>query len=122
MAQAPRPGVAKRKEAQQQAARVLRVTVDGVTVQLCPDNLPLEHRVAVRKACGGLPLSAFWSDGLAVDVDSLMILFWLGRRVSGEPGLSLSTVEKEWPQTLSPELFEIVLVEPDETDDDDPES
>jgi hypothetical protein len=117
MAQAPRPGVAKRKAAQEQARKVLRITVAGVTVELAPDNVSFKEQIEVRKACGGLPLSAFWGDGPTVGVDSLQVLFWLGRRACGEPGLPLSTVLEEWPQTLSPELFEVVVVEPDEADD-----
>lgn len=121
MAQAPRPGIAKRKAAQQQARKVLRITVDGTTVQLTPDNIPFTEQIAVRKSCGGLPLSAFWGDGPSVGVDSLQILFWLGRRACGEPGLSLATVLDEWPETLDPDAFDVTIIEPDDADDD-PES
>jgi hypothetical protein len=123
MAQAPRPGVAKRKEAQQQARKVLRLTVDGVTVEVCPDNLPISERVALRKACGGLPLSAFWGDSSSIDIDSFQVLFWLGRRACGEPSLQLSEVEENWPENIgAPGMLEAVVIDPEETDDENPES
>lgn len=118
MATAPRPGTGRRRQATQQAQRVLRITVSGETYAFCPDNIPFAEQIAVRKACGGLPFSAFWGGELTVGVDSLQIMFWLARRASGEPNLQLQTILDEWPDTLDPADFEVVLEEPDETDDD----
>lgn len=118
MAQAPRPGAGRRKQIASQSQRVLRITVAGETYSFCPDNIPFNEQIAVRKACGGLPFSAFWGGELTVAVDSLQIMFWLARRASGEPKLQLETVLEEWPDTLDPTDFEVVLEEPDENDDD----
>ena len=92
MATAPRPGVAKRQAATQAAQRVLRITVKGETFSLCPENVPFHEQIAVRKACGGLPLSSFWGGGTVIAEDSLQVLFWLARRAGGEPSLSLACV------------------------------
>lgn len=116
MASAPRPGSGRRKAQVDQAQRVLRITVNGETYTFCPDNIPFSEGIAVRKACGGLPFSAFWGGELTVSVDSLQIMFWLARRASGEPSLRLETVLDEWPDTLNPADFEVALEEPDETD------
>tara|TARA_R110000868_G_C10899162_1_gene764198 strand:+ start:346 stop:711 length:366 start_codon:yes stop_codon:yes gene_type:complete len=121
MATAPRPGVAKRQAATQAAQRVLRITVKGETFSLCPENVPFHEQIAVRKACGGLPLSSFWGGGTVIAEDSLQVLFWLARRAGGEPSLSLQTVLAEWPSPLNPADFDIVLEDPTE-DDTDPES
>ncbi len=121
MASAPKPGVAKRQAATQQAQRVLRITVKGETFTLCPENIPFGEQVAVRKACGGLPISSFWGGGTVIAEDSLQVLFWLARRACGEPSLNLQTVLNEWPTPLNPDDFDIVLEDPDE-DDNSPES
>lgn len=118
MATAPRPGAGRRKAAQQAAQRVLRVTISGDTRTLAPDNIPFAEQVAVRKACGGLPFSAFWGGGDLIGEDSLQVLWWLARRANGEPNLQLRTVLDEWPNPLQPDDFQVELVEPDEEDVD----
>lgn len=121
MATAPRPGAGKRRAATQAAQRVLRITLKGETFSICPDNIRFSEQVAVRKACGGLPISSFWGGDTVIAEDSLQIMFWLARRASGEPSLSLQTVLNEWPSPLNPNDFDIVLEDPEE-DDNDPES
>jgi hypothetical protein len=118
MASAPRPGIGKRNKENEQAQQVLRITVKGNAYSFCPNNLPFDDQIAVRKACGGLPFSAFWGGELTVSVDSLQIMLWLARRASGEPTLRLETVLEEWPEDLNPDDFEIALDDPEENDDD----
>lgn len=118
MATAPRPGTGRRKQATEDGQKVLRITVQGATYSFCPGNIPFEHAIAVRKACGGLPFSAFWGGELTVDVDSLKVMYWVARRVSGESNLQLQTVLDEWPDTLNPADFEVVLEDPNENEDD----
>lgn len=118
MAQAPRPGTGRRKAATEQAQRVLRITVAGETYAFCPDNIPFAEQIAVRKACGGLPFSAFWGGESTVGIDSLQIMFWLARRASGEPNLQLGTVLDEWPTVLNPDDFEVAIEDPNDNDDD----
>ena len=118
MATAPRPGTGRRKQATEQAQRVLRITVQGETYTFCPDNIPFSEQIAVRKACGGLPFSAFWGGENTVGVDSLQIMFWLARRASGESNLQLATVLDEWPTVLNPDDCSVAIEEPDESDND----
>jgi hypothetical protein len=44
-------------------------------------------------------------------------MFWLARRASGEPNLSLAAVLDEWPDVLNPADFEVAIEDPNETDD-----
>jgi len=121
MATAPKPGAGRRAAQRKAAQRVLRITVCGDTRTLAPDNIPFGEQIAVRKACGGLPFSAFWGGGSTVAEDSLQIMWWLARRANGEPALQLQTVLDEWPEVLNPDDFNVELDEPDEGDTD-PES
>ena len=116
MANAPRPGAGKRAQARKAAQRILRITVCGETRTLAPDNLPFSEQVAVRKACGGLPFSAFWGEGPTIAEDSLQIMWWLARRANGEPSLQLATVLDEWPEVLNPDDFTVELDTPDDED------
>jgi hypothetical protein len=118
MASAPRPGAGRRRQQRTQAQRVLRITVRGETKTLCPDNIAFGEQIAVRKACGGLPFSAFWGGELTIGEDSLQIMWWLARRANGEPTLPLSTVLDEWPEILNPDDFNVELDEPDDEDVD----
>lgn len=121
MATAPRPGAAKRQAAKQQAQTVLRMTFEGRTLTFCPDNIPFSEQVMVRKACGGLPFTAFWGGGPTIGEDSLQIVWWLARRSAGEHNLQLATVLEEWPKPLRPDDFDIEVGEASDTDVD-PES
>lgn len=118
MAQAPRPGVSARKEAEKSAQKVMTITLhrEVVTAKgrvvpethtLAPGNLPLRERTIVRKATG-LPFSAYWSEN-AVDLDSILVLWWLARRAAGEVTLTLAVAEEEFPEDLGPDDFEIEL-------------
>ena len=118
MATAPRPGAGRRKAATEAAQRVLRVTICGDTRTLAVDNIPFREQVEVRKACGGLPFSAFWGGSDTIGEDSLQVLWWLARRANGEPNLALRVVLEEWPRPLTPDVFEVELVEPGDEDID----
>jgi hypothetical protein len=116
MANAARPGVGKRAEAAKAARRVLRVSVRGESRLIAPNNVPFPIAVRIRKACGGLPLSAFWNGEATVDEDSLKVLWWAARMVSGEHGLSLDTVLEEWPEDLAADDLEVKVVGEDGED------
>jgi hypothetical protein len=120
MASAPRPGAGKRVAQVKAAQRVLKIRIGDIEGRLCPDNLPFSEQVAVRKACGGLPFSAFWAGEQVIGEDSLQIMFWLARRASGEPNLQLNKVLEEWPSPLMAEDFDI-SIEDAEEDADHPE-
>jgi len=120
MATAPRPGAGKRKAALETSQRVLKIRVGDIEARLCPDNLPFSEQVAVRKQCGGLPFSAFWAGEDVIAEDSLQLMFWIARRLCGEPKLQFSTVLEEWPSPLLPQDFDISVESADE-DSDNPE-
>lgn len=110
MATAPRPGASKRAEATKSARRVLKISVRGESRLIAPNNVPFPIGVKIRKACGGLPLSAFWNGETSVDEDSLKVLWWAARMVGGEHGLSRETVFEEWPEDLTAEDLEVKVV------------
>lgn len=100
MASAPRPGVAKRKEAAKVAQSILVVPYDDQELRLAWQNLPMGERVACRKATG-LPFETFttaFEDTRAevVGEDSLCVAWWLARRRNGEPNLSWTAAMAEW--------------------------
>jgi hypothetical protein len=110
MATAPRPGASKRAEAAKAARRVLKIRVGDESRLIAPNNVPFPIAMRIRKACAGLPLSAFWNGEATVDEDSLKVLWWAARMVSGEHGLSLDTVLGEWPEDLTADDLEVAVV------------
>jgi hypothetical protein len=105
MAQALEPGTARRvEEASAAADAVKRVLViklawSDETHRIAVNNVPVDHRLAVRKATG-LPLTAFIGGESAIDVDSIAVLVWVSRRLHGSPSLSWKQFERTWPDTI----------------------
>lgn len=131
MAKAPRPGVSTREaeldEAQQiMQLKVLRpiVTKSGRTIpethSIGINNIPMRERIICRKATG-LPLAAFWSED-RIDVDSIMVLWWMARRLNGEAALTFDQAAEDWPLDLTEDELDIELGEPTDEDGDDPEA
>jgi hypothetical protein len=89
------------------------------TVGLVVNNIPMSERLIVRKAIG-LPLEAFLGNENKVGEDTVVVLWWLARRASGEPMLTWTQAEKQWPVGLKP--TDIELVERDPNGADDPEA
>ena len=90
MATAPAPGAGKRAEAIESARRLMTITVRGHDpVTIAPGNVPFKERLLVRKATG-LPYDAFMGDGDRIGLDSVQVLWWLGRRAAGEVLLTLN--------------------------------
>lgn len=127
MAKAPRPGVGARKEASDRSRKIMTITIerDLVTkkkgkpiprvLELAPLNLPIKQQMECRRATG-MPFSAFWSErGIAED--SLVTLWWMARRMNGEPGLAFEVAVQEWPDDLDYET-EIDIDFDDGSDDD----
>lgn len=133
MAKAPTPGAARKQQEQQETTvltvKVLRpIVVKGRelpdTVTVAPDLIPIRERTIVRKATG-LPISAYWAGEDAVDLDSVVVLWWLGRRLAGEATLTWDQALEQWPLDLDPDELEVTADGPDESGDegdDDPES
>lgn len=135
MATAPTPGVGRRQEETADDQIVLTITVKRPiktrkgrlvpeTHTIVPALIPIREQTICRKATG-LPPTAFF-DEHAIAMDSLFIMWWMARRLSGDAWLTYSQAEKEWPLDLDAEEeleVEISGVDDDESDevDEDPE-
>lgn len=121
MAKSPRPGVGKRAERTDAAQQILRITIRGESWDLCAGNLPITERFAVREAAG-TSLERLMEP---LEVDSVIVLWWLARRASGEPTLRLTVADAEWrAMNLVPDDVTVEEIDPDDDDDlvDSPES
>lgn len=129
MAKAPRPGVGQRNEDQREAQKVMRLTIHRElfttgkksrpipeTHELAPGNLPMRERTICRKATG-LPFSSFWTEN-AIDIDSLLVLWWMARRANGEASLTLAQAEEEFPTDLGPEDIDVEIDDGSDEDED----
>lgn len=124
MGLAPRPGVGKRDEAAKAARESVTITLRGESHTVFPMNVPLRHAAAFRKATGGQPIRRFLpSDSDLFDIDCFKALWWLGRRLDGEPDLTFEQLDEDWPTDLSAEDIEAFVTTPDdeEGDEADPE-
>lgn len=120
MAKAPRPGSRAQQEAAQQFIR-LKVKDRELDVML---DLTMEERFVVRHSTG-MPVEAFIpSTETEFGEDSLFVLWWVGRRQNGEPGLSFAQAQTEWPKGLVEGDLELALIDLGDEDekDDSPES
>ncbi len=103
MANAPAPGAGKRAEAIESARRLMTITVRGHDpVTLAPGNVPFKERLLVRRATG-LPFEAFFTGGeeaSSIGLDSVQVLWWLGRRAAGEVLLTLDHAIADFPDDL----------------------
>ncbi len=113
MGLAPRPGVTARAEAAKAARRSITVTLRGESHTVWPMNVPLRHAAAFRKATGGLPLRRFL-DEEELDVDSFKALWWLGRRLDGEPDLTFDQLDADWPEDFDLSDIQAFVEEPDD--------
>lgn len=129
MATAPRPGVSGRATQQTADQTVMTITIKrpiyhdqrlvADTHTIAPGNLPMRERVICRKATG-LPLAAFWAED-RIDVDSLMVLWWLARRMNGESTLTFDQAADQWPTDLDGDEIDVTTNDPD-PEADDPEA
>lgn len=108
MATAPKPGAARAQAASLQAFR-LRVRDRTVDVPL-PGNLPIKEKFAV-KAATGLAIEAHFKSEGAFGEDTLIVLFWLGRRGAGEPNLAFDRAVAEWPDDLTEDDLDFSLID-----------
>lgn len=126
MAKAPRPGVSKREDELEAAQQVMTLTIKrpivndkGRTIpethRIAINNIPMRERIICRKATG-LPLAAFWSED-RIDLDSIMVLWWMARRLEGEAALTFDQAAGQWPMDLEEGDLDIELGEPDDEDD-----
>lgn len=118
MAQAPKPGVGKRKKAAEDASRVVEITIRGQSCRFAPGNLPMQERLAVRKQTG-LPFEAFWGGDDRIGLDSVLVLWWIARRQSGERQLTFDQAVREFPLDLTED--DIAVSEITDEEDDNPE-
>jgi hypothetical protein len=100
-------------------AEIITIRVkEYAAVTLAPGNVPLGEKMIVRKATG-LPFEAFFADGNTIGEDSVAVLWWLARRAGGEPMLTWTQVEKEWPDNLTVDDIDVEMS--DAEGDPDPE-
>jgi hypothetical protein len=129
MAQAPRPGVSTREDQLEADQTVMTIRINrpifhgdrqvAESHTIAPGNVPMRERIICRKATG-LPLAAFWAEDL-IDIDSLMVLWWLARRLNGEATLTFDQAAEQWPGDLSADELDVTMGEPD-AEADDPEA
>lgn len=111
---APRPGQSDEVAA---AKSIVRITIKGDT-HAFPTDLSFDDRAQVRRQTGGIPFESYWSGELAIGLDSVQVMWWLARKLDGEPNLLLRTVLETWPAELTEDdiaVDEITL------DEDNPE-
>lgn len=86
----------------------LRLRVRDNTFDVEPAGLlPIKDKIAVR-AQTGLPYEAYLQGG-SVGEDSLVVLWWLGRRQS-EPALSFDQAVQQWPDDLTADDIDLEYV------------
>ena len=100
------------------AAKVMTITLRGMSYRLAVGNVPIAERLAVRKATG-LPFEAFLTEG-NIGSDSVAVLWWLARRAEGEVALGFTQAMAEWPDDLEPDDLTVVME--DAAGGDDPEA
>ena len=131
MAKAPTPGVSKRADDIEAAQQIITITIkrpiataDGRTVDpthtLAINNIPIRERVICRKATG-LPMAAYWSGEDRIDLDSVVVLWWMARRLNGEVTLTWDQACDQFPLDLSLDEIEMEANEPD-AEADEPEA
>lgn len=108
MARAPTPGVSARSEAADVARRILAIKLawSDETYRIAVNNVPLDHRMAVRKQTG-LALAAYTGGDNSIDVDSIAVLVWVCRRLNGQPSLSWAQFARSWPAVVEPGSIEV---------------
>jgi hypothetical protein len=100
MAKAPVPGRARKdEEAAESVATAQRILViqlawDDEPHRIAINNIPLDHRSAVRRETGMSLTSLIVGD---IDIVSYAVLVWLSKRLHGLPGLSWQQFRQTWP-------------------------
>jgi hypothetical protein len=104
MATAPAPGAGRRREESKRAKVITTITIRGESKSCAFGNLPIRERALIRDVTG-LPFERWMA---RLEEDSLMVMWWVARRQSGERGLSFDDVEAGWFEDLTGDEVEIV--------------
>jgi hypothetical protein len=112
MATAPTPGVGKRKAQAAEAVKLLKMVYDGIELPLAWQNLSMKDKRDCKVQTGAT--LERWLDDIG-DV-TFVVLWWLARRVNGEPHLSYLVCENEFDGT------KLGLVDFEAEGGDDPEA
>lgn len=112
MATAPKPGTTKKNETKRAG---VRITISGNTWVLHMADLGPNDDLVARKETG-LPVTPFFEED-RFGMDSLLIMYWMARRKSGENNLRYATVVEEFP-TYQSVIDADILVEALESDDE----
>lgn len=117
MALAPVPGVGKRQAAERSG---MRITLGGQTYTLHIADLGPQDDLVARKETG-LPVTPFFAED-RFGMDSLLIVYWMARRKSGEANLRFQQVLDEFPSyaSISDSDFKLEALEtvPEESGED----
>lgn len=122
MAKAPTPGKGPAAKAQEKEAErsAMVIRCRGNEYVLHVDDLGPQDDLLSRKQTG-LPVTPFFEDE-KFGSDSLLIMYWMARRKSGEDRLRYQDVINEFPsyKSISEAKFEVEAVEnvPDDDGDD----
>lgn len=113
MVKAARPGAGRRAEQTAAAKQIMTIRIgDADPVTLALNLVSMNERMAVRKATG-IPYDNFVAED-QIGTDSIMVLWWLGRRANGEPTLSYTDAAAEFPTDLDADKFDVTIDQPDE--------
>lgn len=119
MANGPVParvGHSKREEAKKAAQAVATITLRGDSWKLNIGSIPIGEKRAVRVQAGA-PFEQFFAGEQQIGEDSVCVLWWLARRADGEPFLTLTEAEAEWPTDLQEDEISMTVDLPEDGDD-----
>jgi hypothetical protein len=113
LATAPTPGVSRRADAAETVQRIVTITLawTGETHRLALNNVPLDHRMAVRKQTG-MAFNAYTGGPDSIDVDSIAVLVWVSKRMNGQPALSWAQFARSWPTEIAPGSIDVWVEDP----------
>lgn len=106
MATAPKPGIGKRVEMNDDAKAVFEIRVGDDVVMLAINNVSMAEQDQVARQCGHSYESIFTMPGQIMYAK----LWWLGRRASGEKNLTWAQAMQEWPEGLEADDLDMVEV------------
>lgn len=121
MATAPRPGAARKAAEKAKAKRrALVITIGDESHTLHMADLGPEDDLAARRQTG-MPISSFIGEDL-FGTDSVLVLWWMARRKSGERRLAFSKVLESFPtfEALNDAGINVEAIEDDDEGDSDP--
>lgn len=115
MATAPTPGQTRKDEIKRAGVRI-KINENEYVLHMA-DLGPNDDLIARKET--GLPVTPFFEEE-RFGMDSLMMMYWMARRKSGEPKLRYAQVIEEFPtyQSVMDAQIEVEAIEEDVKDND----